>query len=74
MKSIDGFFVRSIDDSQMREPRRTSDVRRHSSFVGRNERDGNARAGDDAGGERGERDDASNDDFDFDFDDVATEW
>lgn len=64
----------SIDDFQMRESRQTSDVRRRSSFVGRSGLDGNARASDDAGGERGERDDASNDD-DFDFDDdVATEW
>jgi hypothetical protein len=62
-----------IDDFQMRESRQTSDVRRRTSFVvGRSGRDGNARASDDAGGERGERDDASNDD-DFD-DDVATEW
>lgn len=65
-----------IDDFQMRESRRTSDVRRRTSFVvGRSGRDGNARASDDAGGERGERDDASNDDDFDDFDDdVATEW
>ena len=49
-----------------------SRVGRQTSFVWRSERDGNARASDDAGGERGERDDASNDGFDFD--DVATEW
>jgi len=38
--------------------------------VRKSEREGNARASDDAGGERGERDDASN----GDDDDVATEW